>query len=111
MGKKQRRRYNKAPHEHFIGRDVKMPDVLCPQCGYHLDAASGMDNNSRPSKDDFAVCIGCATVCCFTDDFKLRIATADDFKTISPENRLSIFIAVHSILQIPPEMRKRDTRH
>lgn len=42
---------------------IKLRKRFCPHCKHTLDAASNMkDENAKPRKGDFTVCINCAEI-------------------------------------------------
>jgi len=68
--------------------DLNEPDFdgTCPVCGYVAEVASpvveegraltlGAGNSIRPNPGDVSICIACATICIFTEESALRIAT------------------------------------
>lgn len=43
----------------------------CLNCKKELDAATGVNNKSKPKKGDITICIACGHVMCFSLDLKL----------------------------------------
>ena len=64
------------------------PDVLCPQCGYHIDRASFGDN--PPHGGDVSVCLKCATALKFNADLSLRTMTTDEMIAMEPRMRAQV---------------------
>lgn len=64
--------------EQAIPREThRMPARLCPACGYHTDAASGIDGKATaaPGKGDITMCLACGAILQF-----------DAFGTLKPSD-------------------------
>lgn len=82
----------------------RVPPCLCPRCGQLLDAATDATLEGKyPSPGDFSVCLKCAAVLVFTDNFKLRLATSLELATFPKETvtelRMAVRVAKHLIDQ------------
>jgi hypothetical protein len=88
--------------KHFLGRAVKVSiKYVCPQCGYQLDGASGVDHNRKPSNGDIAVCIGCAAVLIFeTATENLRPIKEEEFYALSDIEAQQITVAVLAVRMV-----------
>jgi hypothetical protein len=52
-------------------RGNRLPPSLCPDCGYQLDCATGVDNDDRPSPGDLTLCLKCTQFLQYNDDMVL----------------------------------------
>lgn len=43
-------------------RTTRVPDALCPHCGYRVDSASALGDAARPDPGDWSVCLRCGGV-------------------------------------------------
>lgn len=58
--------------------DFKMPDALCPCCGYKFNRASNTRGTDKPVVGDFSVCINCGALLRF-DANLVPVLTDDKF--------------------------------
>jgi hypothetical protein len=57
----------------FDAQGNKLPEQICPACGYDLDAATYAGKEDlRPRPGDVSICFKCANVLVFDVDMKLR---------------------------------------
>lgn len=48
-----------------------VPLTLCPECGKNLDRASNAIGTGKPEIGDITICLGCATLLEYIEDFAL----------------------------------------
>ena len=76
--------------------ETRLPINFCPECNKKLDAATGVDHDSRPEPNDVTVCLYCATVLQFNDDLTLRSTTDAERFQLLVDNP-ALFKAVDAI--------------
>jgi hypothetical protein len=59
-------------------KDHRVRPASCPHCEKVLDGALTWigDDDRGPAPNDATVCINCGTILIYTDDLRLRLATA-----------------------------------
>lgn len=64
-------------------------------CGQTLDAASEIRGNSKPSENDFTLCLNCGFIWVFNADLTLRRPTDEDIKSAesNPEFYIKLIAA------------------
>ena len=53
-----------------------LPDQICPNCGYKMDAVASIGAQRIPTKDDVSICNNCGAINLFND--KLQLVKPDD---------------------------------
>lgn len=67
----------------FIGEKQKITESKCLKCGKLLDGCSAVENEAKPKKGDFSICIKCGNIAVFDNDLKLRKPTKKEHEEIS----------------------------
>ena len=58
---------------------MRIPNSVCPYCGYYMDAATGIQNSKiTPNPDNFSICLSCGGLMRFDATLKLRVCTEAD---------------------------------
>lgn len=50
--------------------ETRLFPTLCPHCGHLLDAATGFEDDAKPSPGDFSLCINCIEPLRFDDNLR-----------------------------------------
>ena len=75
----------------------KLPQSACPRCGYQIDAATKLDDESAvPTPGDVSVCMKCAHVTKFGYDLSLVELTQDELVDLATD---SDFLGYYSKIQ------------
>lgn len=57
---------------------IDMGIDYCPNCDHLLNSATAVENGEKPKANSLTVCIYCAAVLVYGDDFALRKVTDED---------------------------------
>jgi hypothetical protein len=71
-----------------LGVDSRVPPSACLSCGALNDAATGVNNDARPSPGDVTVCLYCGHIMVFSDDLLMRNPTAAEIHQIAGDPRI-----------------------
>lgn len=88
----------------------KLPDALCPFCGYRANAAAQVncpDKKMLPRPGDLTLCLCCAEVSIFRDDLRPRKIMPEEMAELSPANLdvINQYKAAHALV-VTPERQK-----
>jgi hypothetical protein len=65
-----------------------LPLSLCPDCGYELDAATGVtDQAAVPSPGDLSLCLRCTTLLRFDATMHVRALSPAEFRELPEDVR------------------------
>lgn len=82
-------------------KHTDLKPMLCPQCGYMMDACSSVGGEEvAPHKDDISVCFNCGELLTFTDDLRLVKANPLLLMGLDPESE-------EALIKIVSLIRKR----
>lgn len=76
-----------------------MDECNCPQCGYHLDAATGINGDTIPESGDISICVNCAAILEFTEDLTLQILSKEELRKLTKDVLDDITLAQTFILK------------
>jgi hypothetical protein len=62
----------------LVFTDIQVPESFCPKCFTLLDAVSNLYGRNAPDPGDFTICINCASVLRFDENFQFALAKFDD---------------------------------
>jgi len=66
---------------------VLLPESTCPDCGYHMDAATSVDGeDGAPQAGDLSLCISCGALLEFNEDLLLVKATRETVSELDVES-------------------------
>lgn len=68
---------------------LRLKPSLCISCGKTLDAASCLEDGSRPKPGDITVCFYCGQVMAFDNDLGLRHLTEPESKEVENDERIN----------------------
>lgn len=66
-----------------VRRKIRVPEIVCPKCGYTLDACTPIEGLDSPSVGDITICIGCGEFLEFGDHLVVRSLTLDKLYELS----------------------------
>lgn len=66
-------------------KTTKTISMNCPWCGYHLDAATGLN---KPKPGDVSVCINCLNLLVFNDQIFGEKPTEEKFAELRSDHQL-----------------------
>lgn len=68
-----------------------IPLTKCPTCGYEMDAATCLaDESARPTEGDLSVCLCCGELLAYTASLGVRILDLNDMLRIPPETQAEL---------------------
>lgn len=73
--------YKKKPRKAekpFLGKNVRVPESICNECGHTLDSATAFGHNSKPRSGNLSICVKCSHLYIFGKDLKLRELNAKE---------------------------------
>lgn len=71
-----------------LGDAVRLKLDHCTNCGRRCDAASAVDDNTRPKRGDVTLCIACGHIMVFGKDMRLRDPTGLEMIAIAGDKRV-----------------------
>ena len=70
---------------------VRIRKRFCPNCNHKLDAVINMqDENAKPRRGDFTVCINCAEILQFGKNLRLKKLKGKELETMDQETFFGI---------------------
>jgi hypothetical protein len=55
----------------------------CPECGYSIDAATGINGERGPQNGDVSLCAKCGAISIFNGDLSLRKPSEREYRCLS----------------------------
>lgn len=83
-----------------------MKAAACPACGKVCDAATGISGAVRPKPGDYTVCLGCAAILRFDEEFALIRAKTVELLAEPLELRKALGTAV-AVVRMVTQWRGR----
>lgn len=63
-------------------KTTRVPSNRCPVCKYQMDAATGVEPETKPKPGDVSICWQCGAVLIFDTDLTSRLPTEQEFKEL-----------------------------
>lgn len=84
--------------QHFLGKEIEMPEAECPNCGALNDTASPFDEDAEPKPGDASICIMCGHLSVFDDNLVLRNPTDEEIYKYAGDERIVLAMtALHHV--------------
>jgi hypothetical protein len=84
---------------------TRTPESHCLNCGYKLDAATGVNHDDRPRPGNLLICFRCGAVMKFDDGLKPRAMTEKEQAEIHADPQLMEFLdKVTQKIRMRPKM-------
>lgn len=72
--------------EEWDDRTSRTPLSFCYRCGERMDAATAVENGTKPSPGAFSICAYCGAILVFDAELRLRRATFDELEQLRKES-------------------------